>query len=111
MRDLEKLNLLDKVNVLIKFLYMNEKHYIIYENYDGNYLKITMNENFNLSIIDLEFKYKCSELENKFSVSDYIDVISYLEKHNEFNIITDVVLLGRQFKETKRMKEVINKYE
>jgi hypothetical protein len=111
MRDLRKMILLDKVNVLIKFLYMSEKHYIIYENYDGNYLKITMNENFDLSIIDLEFKYKCSELENKFSVSDYIDVISYLEKHNEFNIITDVVLLGRQFKETKRMKKVINKYE
>lgn len=111
MRDLRKMILLDKVNVLIKFLYMNEEHYIIYENYDENYLKITMNENFSLNIIDLEFKYVCSELENKFSVSDYIDVISYLEKHNEFNIITDVVLLGRQFKETKRMKEVINKYE
>lgn len=111
MRDLRKMILLDKVNVLIKFLYMNEEHYIIYENYDENYLKVTMNENFNLNIIDLEFKYVCSELENKFSISDYIDVISYLEKHNEFNIITDVVLLGRQFKETKRMKEVINKYE
>lgn len=111
MRDLRKMILLDKVNVLIKFLYMNEEHYIIYENYDENYLKITMNENLSLNIIDLEFKYVCSELENKFSVSDYIDVISYLEKHNEFNIITDVVLLGRQFKETKRMKEVINKYE
>lgn len=111
MRDLRKMILLDKVNVLIKFLYMNEEHYIIYENYDENYLKITMNENFSLNIIDLEFKYVCSELENKFSVSDYIDVISYLEKHNEFNIITDVVLLGRQFKETKRMKEVINKYK
>lgn len=111
MRDLEKLNLLDKVNVLIKFLYMNEEHYIIYENYDGNYLKVTMNENFNLNIIDLEFKYVCSELENKFSVSDYINIVNYLEKHNEFNIITDVVLLGRPFKESKRMKGIINKYE
>lgn len=46
MRDLRKMILLDKVNVLIKFLYMNEEHYIIYENYDENYLKITMNENF-----------------------------------------------------------------
>lgn len=40
MRDLRKMILLDKVNVLIKFLYMNEEHYIIYENYDENYLKI-----------------------------------------------------------------------
>ncbi len=111
MRDLRKLNLLDKVSVLVKFLYMNEKHYIIYENYDENYLKITINENFDLCIIDLEFKYKCSELENKFSISDYIDVVNYLEKHNEFNIITDVVLLGRLFKESKRMKGIINKYE
>ena len=109
MRDLKNLSLLDKVNILIKFLYMNEKHYVIYENYEDNFIKITMDENFNLKIIDLEYDYRYVELENKFSVSDYIDVINYLEKNDEYKIVTDVVIKRKIFKESKRMKNVVKK--
>lgn len=92
MRTKEKLNSIEDMTILFKYLYLNKENFIIYNNGICN-IKLSMNENgrtFSNIADDLEDKPTVK----KIDVPEIFIIIKQLKKKNEWNKIVSFVRMN-----------------